>query len=116
MVTEYAFRQPDTQNILKPLVLAFLMQIIRQYTRNQPTAATSTLSEQILQYMNPNIGHISLKEIAAHFSYHRNYLSTVIRKELGKSFSELLLEQRKDEKIGMAASGGRADFLGNDSF
>ena len=99
MVTEYAFKRPDTQAILKPLTLAFLMQITRQYTLDYPVASDSNLSEQIVQYMNANIGHVSLKDIAAHFSYHPNYLSTVMRKELGKSFSELLLEQRMERAI-----------------
>ena len=96
MVTEYAFRQQDTQAILKPLTPAFLMQITRQYAQNYTLPAEETLSEQIIRYMNEHIGNVNLKKIAAHFSYHPNYLSTVIRRELGKTFSEVLLEQRMD--------------------
>lgn len=104
MVTEYAFRQQDTQAILKPLTLAFLMQIIRQYTYNYTLPAEETLSEQIIEYMNEHIGRVNLKEIAAHFSYHPNYLSTVIRRELGKTFSEVLLEQRMERAVIMLKS------------
>ena len=99
MAIEYAFKRSDTQAVLKPLTLAFLMPITRQYAANQPAASEATLSEQIVQYMNANIGHVSLKEIASHFSYHPNYLSTVMRKELGKSFSELLLEQWMERAV-----------------
>ena len=96
MVTEYAFKRPDTQDMLKPLALAFLMQITRQYGSAHPASAEEPLAEQIVRYMNEHIGHVSLKEIAARFSYHPNYLSTLLRRELGKTFSALLLEQRME--------------------
>lgn len=96
MVTEYAFRQPDTQAVLKPLVLAFLMQITRQYSKEHPAPADEKLSEQIIRYMSEHIGTVTLKDTAAHFSYHPNYLSSVISRELGKTFSQILLEQRMD--------------------
>ena len=39
---------------------------------------------------------VTLAELAEHFSYHPNYISTLLTKELGKSFSELVLEQRME--------------------
>lgn len=96
MVIEYANKQPDTQDILKPLALAYLMQIARQYTLENAEPAPNTLSESIVHYMSEHIDTVSLKEIAARFSYHPNYVSTMMRKELGKSFSEILLRLRMD--------------------
>ena len=96
MVVEYAFPKPDTQEILKPLVLAFIMQINRQYLKENSISSDTSLSEQILTYMNDNIGNVNLKGIASRFSYHPNYLSTVMRKEIGKTFSQLLLELRME--------------------
>lgn len=96
MVIEYAFKKPDTQQILKPLVLAFLMQITRQYASLHTENTSEKLSEQIIQYMSEHIDAVTLKDIAARFSYHPNYISTIMRKELGKTFSEILLEQRMD--------------------
>ncbi len=96
MVLEYADKRPDTQDILKPLVLAFLMQITRQYAALHPGPACETLSERIVQYMSAHLDVVTLKDVAAHFNYHPNYISTVIHRERGKTFSKILLEQRMD--------------------
>lgn len=96
MAVEYAFKRPDTQQILKPLTLAFLMEILRKYNAAYTSAASETLSGQIVQYMSEHIGTVTLREIADRFSYHPNYISTVMRREQGKTFSQILLEQRMD--------------------
>lgn len=100
MVVEYANRQEDTQNVLKTLVLAFLMQITRQYALvNHHEPADSSLSEQIIQYMGEHSDTVTLKDIAKQFSYHPNYVSALLRKEIGRSFSEILLEQRMKRAV-----------------
>lgn len=99
MVIEYANKGEDTQDILKPLVLAFLMQVSRQYTLTNQKAATDKLSERIVQYMSEHSDKATLKEIAARFSYHPNYISTLLHRELGKSFSEILLSQRMERAV-----------------
>lgn len=96
MVTEYADRREDTHAILKPMVLTLLMQIARQYRLSTQAAAPAALSDQIIRYMGEHSEVTSLKEIAAHFSYHPNYLSAILRSETGRTFSELLLEQRME--------------------
>ena len=42
------------------------------------------------------LGSVKLKDIAAHFSYHPNYISALLHKEFGKTFSEIVLEKRMD--------------------
>ena len=100
MVIEYANKQADTQSILKPFVLSFLVQIARQYAlANHCENTNQSPSEKILQYMGEHSDTVTLKEIANHFSYHPNYVSTLLRKEIGKSFSEILLEQRMERAV-----------------
>lgn len=99
MITEYADKKSDTQDILKPLTLAFLLQIMRQYIAVQPVPEAARLSDRILQYMNEHTDAVTLKEIARQFSYHPNYISTLLRRETGKSFSEILLEQRMERAV-----------------
>lgn len=94
MAVEYAFRRPDTQDVLKPLVLAFFAQIARQYAGVHPDPAHPTISGQVVQYILDHVASATLKGAASQLSYHPNYISTVMRKELGKTFSEVLLEQR----------------------
>lgn len=96
MVIEYADKKEDTQDILKPLVLAFLMQIARQYTFANQEPFSEKLSDRIVQYMGEHFDTVTLKDIASHFSYHPNYISTLLHKEIGKSYTEILMEQRME--------------------
>ena len=52
-----------------------------------------------MQYINSRPESVTLKEIAAHFSYHPNYISALLHKELGKTFSEIVLEKRMDKAV-----------------
>lgn len=99
MVIEYANKQEDTQAVLKPLVLSFLMQIARQYTSANKQPVPDRLSEKIIRYMGEHFDTVTLKDIAKHFSYHPNYISTLLHRELGRSFSEILLEQRMERAV-----------------
>ena len=42
---------------------------------------------------------VTLKDIAARFSYHPNYISALLHRELGKTFTEILLEQRMERAV-----------------
>lgn len=49
--------------------------------------------------MGEHFDTVTLKDIAKRFSYHPNYISTLLHRELGKSFSEILLEQRMERAV-----------------
>ena len=99
MVIEYAHKGEDTQDILKPLALAFLMQVARQYTFANQRPPADNLSDRIVRYISEHSDKVTLKDIAARFSYHPNYISTLLHRELGKSFSEILLSQRMERAV-----------------
>ncbi len=99
MIVEYATPHENTQEVLKPLTLALLMQVARQYSKSNPSKKASTLSEQIVQYMGTHIDTVTLNGIAQHYNYHPNYISTLLPKELGKTFSEILLELRMERAV-----------------
>lgn len=99
MVIEYANKQDDTQAVLKSLALSFLLQVARQFVQAKTTVPGERLSEKIVQYMSEHFDSVTLKEIARHISYHPNYVSALLHRELGKSFSEILLEQRMDRAV-----------------
>ena len=96
MVMEYADKKEDTQRILKPMVLSLFLHIARKYRLEQFLPACDTLEEKILQYINSHPETVTLKEIAAHFSYHPNYISTLLHKKTGKKFSDIVREKRMD--------------------
>ena len=99
MVIEYADKKEDTQLILKPMVLALFMHIARRYRLEKSDIKASTLSESIVGYINSHPESVTLKDISAHFSYHPNYISSLLHKELGKTFSEIVLEKRMDRAL-----------------
>lgn len=99
MVQEYAAKKADTQAILKPLAMAVLMHIARQYREEKPEEPPKRLSDQIVRYMGEHTETVTLKEISAHFAYHPNYISGLLRREQGKTFSQILLELRMERAV-----------------
>lgn len=99
MVIEYADRKEDTQLILKPMVLSLFMHIARRYRLEKPADASRTLSDRVVQYIDAHPESVTLKELAAQFSYHPNYISSLIHAETGKTFSALVLEKRMERAL-----------------
>ncbi len=99
MVVEYADRREDTQQILKPMVLSLFMHIARRYRLEKPALADASLSERIICYINAHPESVTLKNIAQEFSYHPNYISTLLRSETGKTFSDIVLEKRMERAV-----------------
>lgn len=64
--------------------------------RKHGAGKTDKLSEKIIQYIGEHFDTVTLGDVAEHFSYHPNYILGYIRKETGKSFSEIVLEQRME--------------------
>ncbi|MCC8102868.1 MAG: helix-turn-helix transcriptional regulator [Clostridiales bacterium] len=53
-------------------------------------------TEAFFRYIGEHIDTVTLQDVARHFSYHPNYISSLLPKEIGKTFSEILLEQRME--------------------
>ncbi|MDL2060092.1 helix-turn-helix transcriptional regulator [Mesosutterella sp. AGMB02718] len=96
MMVEYAEGRENAQSVLQSLTLALLMQIAREYEKTVRSRSGNPIPEQILLYIGSHLDTVTLSGLARHFGYHPNYLSALIPKEFGKTFSELLLEQRME--------------------
>ncbi len=101
MIVEYANPKTDTQAVLRPLVLTLLMQVAREYKNSNVRKQEMTVVEQVVQYISENFAHVSLADLSSHFSYHPNYLSGLLTKELGKTFSQVVLEQRMQRAVSL---------------
>ena len=99
MVIEYADRKEDTQLILKPMLLSLFMHIARRYRLEKPAVVSNSLTGEIIQYINTHPESVTLKELADRFSYHPNYISTMIHEETGKTYSRLVLEKRMERAV-----------------
>lgn len=97
MVIEYAHRKADSQAILKPLALAFLSQVARQYV-DEPAPSLSP-AEQMVHYISEHADTVSLAELASRFAYHPNYISALLHRQTGRTFSQLLTEKRMERAV-----------------
>lgn len=96
MVVEYADRTEDTQAILKSMLLTLLLYIARRYRMEHAQLRENPLSEQMIRYITDHMEKVSLSDIGVVFSYHPTYVSSLLRKETGKTFSQILLEKRME--------------------
>lgn len=94
MVVEYADRQEGTQQVLKTMLQTLFMQIARQYRQENARITPASPVERIMQYMADHSDVVTLKHIASRFSYNPNYVSALLRRKTGKTFSQILLEKR----------------------
>ena len=98
MAVEYSGRSDDSQAILKPLAVSLLMCFAREFRRERRrnADADAPLEEKIVRYMSERMDAVSLADIAAHFGYHPNYLSSLLHKRLGRTFGQVLASLRMD--------------------
>lgn len=99
MVMEYADRKDDTQRILKSMLQTLMLEIARRYRIEKTGGEIQSVTDRILEYMDDHSDVVTLKEIAARFNYHPNYISTMLHRNTGRKFSEILLEKRMARAI-----------------
>lgn len=99
MIVEYAYPSDNTQSILRSLASAMIMQVARKYSARQDKTQTLGMTAQIIKYISENAATASLQDVAVKFSYHPNYISALLKKETGKSFSRILLEKRMEQAV-----------------
>lgn len=66
----------------------------KRYFQLDKTVNSNDAVRGIIEYINQNFKDITLKSLAQIFKYNPNYLSTLIRKEAGKTFSELVRDAK----------------------
>lgn len=98
MIVEYANKTDDTQQILKSMLQTLLLEIARKY-KIQKTKTPVSLAEQIMQYVENHSDTVTLQNLAKHFGYHPNYISTLLHKKTGRKFSKILLQKRMERAV-----------------
>lgn len=94
MVVEYANKKEDTQKILKPMIFSLMMFLTREYEGQKYEGQESDLSDDMVRYIEGHLDEVTLGSLSTHFGYHPNYISSMIHKKTGKTFSEILLSLR----------------------
>ena len=78
-----------------------LFRSLRDYkkylTSEMVSKIDSTISTEILNYINKNYKVITLKSMADHFSYNPDYIGKLIKKVIGRNLTELIKEKKIKE-------------------
>ncbi len=99
MILEYADKKNDTQKVLKSMLQTLLLELSRQFRSENKKTEKERIAQRIINFMDCNSDIVSLKDIAHHFGYHPNYVSSLLHTEIGKSFSEIVLELRMERSL-----------------
>jgi len=65
----------------------------------QQSSGNYGLLDKLTDLINRNFGSITLINAADAFGYHPNYLSSLIKNETGKSFTDLILQIRMERAL-----------------
>ena len=56
----------------------------------------SLVSEQMLAYIEQHLNAVTLAGVGARFGYHPNYVSALLHRQTGRTFSQILLQVRME--------------------
>lgn len=101
---EYLFKKPYYQlniNCFLPVLFSEIVRsdVLPKEAEQTEPKETSRQMRELLQYLSENLASATLKSTAEHFHYHPNYLSGLIVKNTGKSFSETLFTIRTTQTM-----------------
>ncbi|MCF0153533.1 MAG: AraC family transcriptional regulator [Megasphaera sp.] len=98
MAREYANKAETTQPLLHSLMRTLTLYLSRKYAEENRTPAQDTsLAARMMLYIEAHSETVTLKDLAAHFGYHPNYISAYLHKQTGQTFSNLLLQKRMEK-------------------
>lgn len=97
---------PYVQSIAINRIGIFFCLILKNYQHTIHLQGRSNPSIQeeymtLLQYIQNNYASVTLESVARHFSYNKTYLSRLISKLTGKSFSQTITELRMNNACNM---------------
>lgn len=95
LVDEFVCRRQFYEQVMLSEVLKLFAELLRLNPMSQPTVTKNTgQANDILEYMKRHYTNVSLSELSEIFHYSSVYISRILKKETGKSFSELLIDYR----------------------
>lgn len=101
IVIECAHAKDDSRAVIESLIHAFLAQVAREATAARVFEGQESWEGDVLGYISQHVESCTLESAARHFSYSPNYFSSIVQRKMGKTFSELLLEQKMQRALMM---------------
>lgn len=94
MLVTYAERRQDWEVELDALVLALKVIIARSVPREERRPPAPEILALVLNELDARPESVTLSELAEKYGYSVAYLSDLLRKKTGQTFSELVIERR----------------------
>ena len=93
---EYHEREIFSEKMIDAYMILLFCELLRLYKNEQfpQLEQQGDLIIKILNYIEDNYLSVSLQSVAKHFGFHPNYLSNYIKKFSGKTFKELVIQQK----------------------
>ncbi|MBU3170616.1 AraC family transcriptional regulator [Clostridium estertheticum] len=98
ILMEYYDKKNGMETAIRAYMMLLFNELLRDYkkylTSEMVSKIDSTISTEILNYINKNYKVITLKSMADHFSYNPDYIGKVVKKIIGKTLTELVKEKK----------------------
>ena len=97
LIIEYHEKRPGYQSVMQAGLVQLFVYMSRRYAdhlQDLPIDETSRLMRSILLYIGKFTSTVTLAETARAFSYNEKYISRLIKREMGMSFTQLVRRQR----------------------
>ncbi|MGB4658725.1 MAG: AraC family transcriptional regulator [Mobilitalea sp.] len=89
LVKEYLDKRQYSQVIIESLLTLIFSLILRNY--KEKTSNDNHATADIIDYIYQNYQSVNMVTLAAHFNYHPKYLSSLIHKQTGQTFRNLIV-------------------------
>lgn len=95
LISEYYEQREYADTIIKSELTILIARLVRNYQLPAPkTSPSQELAIKLLDDIRQNYQKLNLEMLAVKYAYNKNYLSNLFRKEVGKTFSAALTEER----------------------
>ncbi|GAJ26348.1 transcriptional regulator [Liquorilactobacillus sucicola DSM 21376 = JCM 15457] len=96
IIEEYFLKKEFSDTIIKSYLHILVTNLVRDYqiVDQQPQSKTRKIVIEILDEIDKNYSTITLQKVANMFGYNKNYLSNLFKKEVNKSFSEVVIQKK----------------------
>lgn len=105
MYVEQENKAPCYESILNGQFVVFLGKLLQRHQASveypQNYAERFSVIPQIISYIHQNCCNITLQSCAEAYHFNPQYLSRILKKETGKSFSSILMEEKMQKAGGL---------------
>ena len=98
ILMEYYDKKNGMETAIRAYIMLLFNELLRDYKKYLSSELVSkidsTISTEILNYINKNYKVITLKGMADHFSYNPDYIGKLVKRTIGKNLTELIKQKK----------------------